>query len=96
MPETLTTSEEQRNNFAFDKEKGEICLENFKMSRKSLYKLCWKFKSYFVKKDKTDRIQISVQSQIHNFLYDISDELRNWKTLKPSWYIKSFSDKYNK
>ena len=40
MPETLTTSEEQRNNFAFDKEKGEICLENFKMSRKSLYKRC--------------------------------------------------------
>ena len=70
MPETLTTSEEQRNNFAFDKEKGEICLENFKMSRKSLYKLCWKFKLYFVKKDKTDENPyISSVSNPHFFIW---------------------------
>ena len=69
MPETLTTSEEQRNNFAFDKEKGQICLENFKMSRKSLYKLCRKFKSYFVKKGKTDENPyISSVSNPHFFI----------------------------
>ena len=69
MPETLTTSEEQRNNFAFDKEKGQICLENFKMSQKSLYKLCRKFKSYFVKKGKTDENPyISSVSNPHFFI----------------------------
>ena len=69
MPETLTTSEEQRNNFAFDKEKRQICLENFKMSRKSLYKLCRKFKSYFVKKGKTDENPyISSVSNPHFFI----------------------------
>ena len=69
MPETLTAWEEQRNNFAFDKEKGEICLENFKMSRNSLYKLCQKFKSYFVKKDKTvENPYMSSISNSHFFI----------------------------